>query len=261
MRALPIALALALLLPLPALGSGAAARNGDRGAARVRIEGGSYRPLYTQRGETAVSVGPFLIDERAVTRAEFRTFLAANARWQRDAVPGVFADENYLASWGAPGPADADMLATEVSWFAARAYCRWVGGRLPMTHEWELLARADEHDRDAADRADFLRRALDWALAPAREAPTVRSGFRSVWGVWGLHGAVNEWVLDFNTSFASVDSRETTEGDRLLTCAAGATANGDARDYAAFMRYAFRAAADARSTARNLGFRCAQDLP
>lgn len=258
MRALPIALAL-LLLPLPVEGSGAAAGAGDRGAARVRIDGGTYRPLFAQPGETVVRVRPFLIDARAVTRAEYRSFLAANARWQPDRVPALFADANYMSGWREPAADDAEVLATEISWFAARAYCRAQGARLPTTDEWELLARADETDRDGASGGDFLRRTLELALGRREAPPSVRSGFRSVWGVWGLHGAVNEWVLDFNTSFASADSRETTDGNRALTCAAGATSTGDMRDYAAFMRYAFRAAADARSTARNLGFRCALD--
>lgn len=257
MRTLRLALAIVALLPLAVPAGGAGPARGD-GGTRVRIEGGAYRPLYAQPGETVVLVRPFLVDARAVTRAEYHDFLSAHPRWRRGVVPGVFADTNYLSGWGEPSPADADLLATEVSWFAARAYCRAQGARLPTTDEWELLARADERDHDAASEGAFLRRALELALG-RRELPSVRSGFRSVWGVWGMHGAVNEWVLDFNTSFASSDSRETTDGNRALTCAAGATSTGDTRDYAAFMRYAFRAAADARSTARNLGFRCAMD--
>ena len=204
-------------------------------------------------------IEPFLIDARAVSRAEYRSFIEANPRWRRGAAPGVFVDENYLGGWAADG-SDDDALATEVSWFAARAYCAFRGGRLPTTAEWEYVARADETDRDAATGADFLRRTLELAMGSRSALPSVRSGFRSVWGVWGMHGGVNEWVLDFNSIFASTDSRETTDDDRSLNCAASATTTGDSRDYAAFMRYAFRAAADARSTSRNLGFRCAADL-
>jgi len=256
MRGTWILIGMLTLIPL-ALG---ASGTGRSGATQVRIVGGSYQPLYSDARDSVTVVTPFLIDTRGVTRAEYRAFLAEHPRWQRGRVPGVFADDGYLAGWPAqPGAGEDTLLATEVSWFAARAYCRARDARLPTTAEWEFLARADEHDPDAASDAAFLRRALDLALAPRAGQPATGSGFVNAWGVRGMHGVMNEWVLDFNTAFAGADSRKTTSGDRSLTCAAGATATGDSRDYAAFMRYAFRAAAEARSTSRTLGFRCARD--
>lgn len=230
---------------------------------RVPIAAGSFRPLYAHPGEERVQVRAFRMDERAVTRAEFARFVEVEPRWGRGRVPAVFAGDGYLASWSSPtrpGGGDAARRpVTEVSWFAAKSYCEAQGGRLPTTAEWEYVARASETETDAATSGAFRQRALELALGPRRGPPTVQSGFRNAWGVWGMHGGVSEWVLDFNTNFAATDSRLTNDQDRGLTCAAGATAGGSSGDYAAFLRYALRAASDGRSTGRNLGFRCAYD--
>lgn len=243
---------LLLLVPLP-LAAPALGQGNEH--FRVRIDGGSFRPLYAQLGEEVVTVAPFTLDTRPVSRAEFERFVKAEPRWQRSHIAALFADEDYLSSWANDTTATGDLEApvTEVSWFAAKAYCGWAGGRLPTTAEWEYVARADEASRDAASTMAFRERALE--LAFGRGEP-----FRSVWGVYGLHGGPQEWVYDFPSIFAGSDSRVTSRKEAALTCATGATMSGGSVDYAAFLRYSMRASVEARTTARNLGFRCAGDV-
>ncbi len=226
----------------------------------ARIDAGRFRPLYAQAGETWVNVGAFALDTLPVNQREFLAFVAREPRWRRDRVVPLFADRDYLKNWRTPTtPAEESDPVVYVSWFAARAYCEARGARLPTTIEWEYAARASATERDGARTADFRQRALEMALSP-RRVGTAPVGYRNAWGVWDLHGGIAEWVLDFNTIFAGADARETTKQDRDLTCAIGATATGDPADYAAFLRYAFRAAVEARTTAAMLGFRCASDL-
>jgi len=241
----------------------------------VAIEGGLYRPLYRQtvrgvgrdslvRRAVAVHVAPLAIERRAVTNAEYLSFVTAHPEWRRSRVSRLFADEGYLRLWrgdldpGAEAPANAPVVC--VSWFAARAYANAAGGRLPTVAEWELVASADESRRDASRDPRFLERVRDWTSKPAvRVLPAVGSTYRNVWGVDDMHGLIWEWTLDFNSALVSGESRADGSLDRTLYCGAGASGAGDFADYAAFMRFAFRSSLDANDTAGSLGFRVAYD--
>lgn len=230
----------------------------------TRIPGGRYVPLYSPDGR-AVAVEAFELDRRPVTRAEFLAFVRENPEWRRSRVKPVFADDGYLFDWDGDldygGAEDAGRPVTDVSWFAANAYCRWRGARLPTLDEWEYVARADERRRDATDDEAFRRRMLELATRPQAVPPApVGSGLENVYGVADMHGLVREWVFDFNSVLSSADSRGTGVRDPQLYCAAGATGATDRDDYAGFLRYAFRASLDGTATIGNLGFRCARSM-
>lgn len=250
---------------LPCVVAALAVALGATAAPRVDVEGGRYVPLYGD-GEP-VEVAPFRIDAYAVTNAEFLEFVRAQPRWQRSRAPALLAGEGYLRHWagdlelgegaGAPLP---DAPVTNVSWFAARGYCAWRGGRLPTLDEWERVALADVDRPDGTDDPAFHQRILDWYAKPRAErlAP-VGSTFRNYWGVWDVHGLVWEWVEDFNSVFVTGESRADGSLDRQLYCAGAGAGASDARNYAAFLRYGMRASLEARYVVGNLGFRCAGD--
>jgi len=260
-------LLLAIPLPLAAQAAGGAgATPSDAGApaatAMATIPAGRYLPLYSP--DTAeVRVEAFRLDRHPVTRAQYAAFVEANPRWRRSEVKPVFADPRYLADWDGDLEPGGDPAApvTGVSWFAARAYCRAVDGRLPTVDEWEYVARAGETDPDAMDDPAHKRRVLQLTTGRAGGAPpAVGSTFRNLYGVWDMHGLVWEWVRDFNTVTVGTDSRGTDQRDPDLFCASSAEGATDNENYAAFLRYAFRASLQGRSTASSLGFRCAADL-
>ncbi|MEQ1570988.1 MAG: formylglycine-generating enzyme family protein, partial [Myxococcota bacterium] len=210
-----------------------------------------------------VTVGAFRLDEHPVTVGQYRTFVEADPRWRRGAPPAVAADAGYLGRWTGPTtPADPDdRPVTEVSWYAARAYCRAVGRRLPTEDEWELVARASPALRDASDDPAWLAGILAWYGEPSgRPLGPVRAGPPNAWGVYDLHGLVWEWVEDFNNTLVASDARESGDADLLRFCGVGAVSAKDVRDYASFMRIAWRSALEGRTTTRNLGFRCAADV-
>ena len=244
---------------------------------RVRIDGGRYLPLYRQpvkgagrdtvlRRTVPVMVAPFELDRRPVTNAQYLEFVRAHPEWQRSRVSRLYADDSYLRHWrgdlelGPQAPPRSPVV--HVSWFAARAYAAAHGGRLPTVAEWELAAAADETRRDATGDPAYLARVREWYSRPSSgPLPATGMGARNVWGVEDLHALVWEWTLDFNSALVSGESRGDGSLERSLYCGAGATNAADFADYAAFMRFAYRASLEARYTTGQLGFRTARSLP
>lgn len=229
-------------------------------ADRILIPGGLHRPLYTDAaGDNTVAIAAFRLDARAVTNADFLAFARAHPKWRKSQVKALFADANYLAHWRGDltpgGAAPAASAVVNVSWFAARAYCRAAGGQLPSAAQWEYAAAASESAPNAADDPAFIARILAWYSAP-RGAPG-HGEFRNYYGIYDMHGAVWEWVSDFNAALTSGESRADASRERQLFCAAGILGARSYTDYPSFLRNAYRSSLSGRYTHRELGFRCA----
>lgn len=231
------------------------------------IEGGEFLPFYSFN-EESVNVEPFYLDKYPVTNAEYLEFVTANPEWRRSQVKKVFADEGYLKKWSGDldlGP-NADELkdspVTNVSWFAARAYAKWKGKRLPTLDEWEYAAAASREKPMAARDELFVQTIMNWYSQPNPSLlPAVGENDPNYYGVYDLHGLIWEWVQDFNTVFISGESRADQGELKQFFCAAGSAAASDADkgNYAAFLRYAFRGSLEADFSVGNLGFRLAMD--
>jgi len=231
------------------------------------IPAGVHVPLSRSvRDATEVKVPSFRLDIRPVTNAEFLAFVTANPKWRRSRVSPLFADKSYLHHWsgddalGASAPADSPVV--NVSWFAARAYARWVGKRLPTTAEWEHAAAAGYTTADARNEPAFTADLHAWLARPVPAVlPSVGSARANLHGVRGLHGLVWEWVDDFSTAMVTGESRADSGLDRDLFCGAGAVGAKDTSDYAAFMRQALRSSLKGNNTTTSLGFRCVEVPP
>ena len=229
-------------------------------AERVSVGPSTYRPMFpASPGEREVNVARFALDRTAVTNADFLAFVRAKPAWRRDRVKALLADDHYLAHWSGPdslGSARLQAPVVRVSWFAARAYCAWRGGRLPLEKEWELAAIADEKRRDASTDPAFQARILAWytELAPAVLPDVGRT--TNAWGVQDMHGLVWEWIEDFGGALVETDSRNP---QRARFCGGAAANAKDGAAYATFMRIAFRSSLQASFTTAALGFRCAYD--
>jgi formylglycine-generating enzyme required for sulfatase activity len=233
----------------------------------IRIPSGVYVPLIrTAKDAAQVSVATFLLDERPVTNAEFLAFVSAQPQWQRSQVSRLFADSSYLENWagdrepGARAPLNSPVV--RVSWFAARAYARWVSKRLPSTAEWELAAGAGYTRPDGRNDEQLNRDLYAWLARPVPDIqPAVARGRPNFYGARDLHGLVWEWVDDFNSAMVTGESRGDSGLERDLFCGAGSVGAKDTTDFAAFMRLALRSSLKANNTTTALGFRCAQNAP
>lgn len=232
----------------------------------ARIAASSFRPPYpADPDEEEVRIRAFSIDTAPVTNGEFLAFVRKHPEWRRDRIPSIFGDERYLSHWAGSTSlgkeAKAAQPVTYVSWFAARAFCRARGARLPTEHEWEYLAQASESKPNAQGDAEFLQEILNWYAKPTPKVlPLVRQSKPNFFGVHDMHGLVWEWVSDFGNTMVSSDSREGGSLDEMRFCGGTAITQDDKSDYARFMRYAYRSSLQAAYTVGNLGFRCAKDI-
>jgi len=235
----------------------------------VKIPAGTYRPPYNLAPNTGkagqkpppTSVAAFTLARYPVTNQEYLEFVKKNPQWRRSRTRRIFAEKGYLSHWKGDlqfDPALARSPVVNISWFAARAYCRAGGYRLPTQQEWEFVAQASWDKPNGLQDQAFRQQILNWYGRPTpKTLPSVGKGFRNYYGVDDMHGLVWEWVEDFNTILVTGESRGDSSLERDLYCAGGSVGSVDPSDYASSMRYAFRASLQARYTVNNLGFRCA----
>ena len=207
-------------------------------------------------------VDAFHLDRALVSNADFALFLRKAPEWRRDRVARLFADEGYLRHWRdatSPGDAIARQPVTQVSWFAASAYCEARGERLPRWYEWELAAAASETAPDARADPAWRQRILDWyAKSASGGLPDAGASTPNYYGVRDLHGVAWEWVEDAGGMLVSDDGREQGDGSGRF-CGVGAASFEQKENYAMLMRIAMLSSMKASYTSGSMSFRCAAD--
>lgn len=163
-----------------------------------------------ERPQREVLIAPFFLDQFEVSMIQYASFLnekgdhlsgCSEVECVRVApeVQGTYLlvtsseEEPYTVIEGFE-----NVPVNHVSWFGAREYCEWVGGRLPTEAEWEYAARGTdgrfypwgigEPDRTRAIFGTEYSRLLAVDSLPAGVSP---------FNVFGMAGSVWEWVNDW----------------------------------------------------------------
>ena len=163
-----------------------------------------------------VTVRAFAIGRYTVTVQEFRAFVDAAEEGYLS--PRNWSPEGWAIrdqkSWKGPGTWEEQLRTrnrpvTEVSWYEADAYARWIGGRLPSEAEWELAARGPEGRRfpwgpEEPDdtRANFemsVRQASPVGIYPMGATPEK---------VFDLAGNLWEWCSDWFGDYPEKDETD-----------------------------------------------------
>jgi formylglycine-generating enzyme required for sulfatase activity len=156
------------------------------------------KPVHT------VYVDAFYMDKYQVTYAQYKKFVDANPEWQKaswwkskEGIEKKYHDGEYLKDWDRNNyPEGKDNHpVTYVSWYAAMAYAKWVGKRLPTEAEWEKAARGG-----------FEGLEYPWGntINPSNASYPPHGGFDSPvglypaneYGLYDMIGNVWEWCLD-----------------------------------------------------------------
>ena len=205
-----------------------------------------------------VKVDSFFVLLTEVTTAQYERCLKAGACKEKDvlAIGGTFnAHQNGRFAHPVNG----------VSWFGARDYCAWLGGRLPTEAEWEYAARGDDGRRypwgDDAATCDYahMGRVGD-------QGGCAEGGTQEVWmlprkgrpqnGLLGLAGNVWEWTADwYDEGYYAKSPVENPRGPETGTRRVQRGGSFSSRSPAE-LRSAYRAALEPDLRLDDLGFRC-----
>ena len=144
-----------------------------------------------------VFVDAFYMDKSPVTNAQYKAFVDANPRWRKGNVREEYGAANYLQHWSGNNcpTGKGNHPVVYVSWYAATAYAKWVGKRLPTEAEWEKAARGG-----------LAGKKFPWgnAINPSKAnynknvGDTTRIGRYPAndYGLYDMAGNVWEWCLD-----------------------------------------------------------------
>ena len=190
-----------------------------------------------ERPQRRVSVRAFALASTVVTIEQYRRFEPTHRTGDEPGLPAV-----------------------DVSWWAARLFCAWLGARLPSEAEWEYSCRArSSTDYSFGDDADLLVdhgwffRNSGTKLLPKKTEWDARKlagawGCRlrpvgqkkaNVWGLFDMHGNVWEWCEDWEGRYSKAPTGGTAQqedlgsGQRVLR-------GGSWIDVAWFCRSAYR---------------------
>lgn len=225
----------------------------------AEVSAGTYTPMYNDSSNKTIEVSAFNIDVTAVTNEQFLAFVKANPNWQKSKVKRIYADESYLFHWESDTIIGNSIVKNApvvyVSWFAAKAYSKWIGRALPTVDQWEYVAQAAK-DNPYGNSPEFKNELLRlYEQKHDIYKTSVGQNEPNYWGVYDMHGFIWEWTIDFNSILISGESRKDNSLDRNLFCAAGSLGTVDPVNYAAFLRYSYRGSLKANYCLKGLGFR------
>ncbi|CAM2068455.1 SUMF1/EgtB/PvdO family nonheme iron enzyme [Sulfidibacter corallicola] len=207
-----------------------------------------------------VHVESFFIDKFEVTNRQFKQFVDANPQWAPGRISPRFHDGNYLKHWGggAPASGDLDRPVSYVSWYAAEAYAKWLGKRLPTEAEWEKAASGNTKRQKYWWGKHSDAKMAVYEFYPEKKAAPVGKFPPNGYGVHEILGNVNEWVLDtydpnFYRTSNGQDPVNTAEGPQKVF--RGGSFRSRGKEIAMYLRNH----GDPRMCSEVIGFRCAKD--
>lgn len=199
----------------------------------------------SERPQHRVFVTEFLMDKTEVTWRQFRKFAEATG-----------APLPPAPLWGTPG----DYAVCSVLFDEAKAYCEWVGGRLPTEAEWEKAARGtdgrqypwgNEWDPDRCNSLDG---------GPHRpEGAGSFPGCLSPYGLVDMAGSVWEWCADWYADVYPKGAARDPKGPK--TGSPRVLRGGSWLNMSTWLRTAYRYKNDPSWRNVHNGLRCVQAVP
>jgi formylglycine-generating enzyme required for sulfatase activity len=223
----------------------------------------------TEMPANEVTLDSFYIDKFEITNAQYAELLKDRQNriengiiWYED------TDDRARIQLGSSGwqvvQGFEDHPVTEVTWFGARAYCQWRGGRLPTEAEWEKAARWNPETGDVTlfpwgDNPPNHTLA-NYAGGVSRTEPVGRyPAGESAAGLQDMAGNVFEWVNDWHSpdyySLGEVINPQGPDNGSFRVIKGGSWG-----DFDFLIRSANRGTVPPGVAFNYIGFRCVKDV-
>jgi len=213
-------------------------------AGMVYVPGGKFTMGggLAEAPEGEIEVGPFYMDEREVTVAQYAEFLAVLDSFGH--TPACLKEEppnkkHFPEDWDNQKGSDA---VVGVDYWDAAAYLRWRQKRLPREAEWERAAGFDPAGR----------RLYPWGSKYQKE------GGKSYLGIDGLGSGVIEWTADWFQKYPWGGADHSDFGERRKVLRGGVFLAEDAIENA---KVTFRFWKFPNYRSSKVGFRGVMDIP
>ena len=190
----------------------------------VLVKGGTFQMGGDGYTEHRVTVSDFYMGKYEVTHAEYIKFLnqqGVNSSGSYSGTEYIDMDDSdcaigyrngsfYFKGSSYAGTANCPVI--EVTWFGAKAYCEWAGGRLPTEAEWEYACRAGTSSPFNTGSCLSTSQAnydgnypySNCSKGTYREKTVAVGSFSpNAWGLYDMHGNVWEWCSDWYGSYSS----------------------------------------------------------
>ena len=217
-----------------------------------------------------IYVDAFYIDQYPVTNTQFKAFVGTTDHRTLAEEEGAIVSvprrsiirKTKGVWWKAPGgpgttiEGQMDHPVVNVSYYDAKAYCEWVGKRLPMEAEWEKACRGTDGRlypwghawKDGVCNSQGMGTVHPQGTSPVGSYPYGSSPY----GAMDMVGNVWEWCSDERVSYPSASVERTIDRPIQRVRKGGCW---DDR----FPRCSMRGSSYEKYPAINLGFRCAKD--
>lgn len=172
----------------------------------VEVKGGTFRMGSTYKEDKnpprLVTVGDFRIGRYEVTNYQFAAFLeeyrSDRVKDGPDAGQPLYYECNWGIEKGRPVKGYESSPALYITWYGAREYCRWAGGRLPTEEEWEYAARGGlSGDRNHLYSGGMEIDSVGWYAGNSGGHPHTVGMLRpNELGLYDMSGNLWEWCAD-----------------------------------------------------------------
>ena len=197
----------------------------------IAVEGGTYRMGCTEEQSNcdddekpahSVTVDDFTISKYEITNRQFADFMNAidaNRNGSYNGTEYLDMDDrdcqiNYRWGQFEPESGKENHPVIKVTWYGAKAFCEYYGGRLPTEAEWEFAARggnsATVTEYAGSDNIDEVA----WYSGNSGEH-THEVGTKSPneLGIYDMSGNVYEWCNDwYDNDYYSSSPRDNPQG-------------------------------------------------